>query len=79
MFTWAKLALVATQALVMFLTWLREKQLLNQGEALAYSKLLQEEVDLVNKAEAIRKKLDDDFARDGSSVMRHDKYERSDP
>lgn len=79
MFTWARLALTATQALVMFLTWLREKQLISQGEALAYSKLLQEEVELVHKSEEIRKKLADDFARDGSSVMHHDKYERSDP
>lgn len=79
MFTWAKLALTATQVLLMFLTWLRENKLISQGEANAYSKLLQEEVDLVDKANEIRKKLDDDFARDGSSVMRHDKYERSDP
>lgn len=79
MITWAKLALTATQVLLLFLTWLKENKLISQGEANAYAKLLQEEVDLVTKANEIRKKLDDDFARDGSSIMHHDKYERSDP
>ena len=79
MITWAKLALTATQVLLLFLTWLKENKLISQGEANAYAKLLQEEVDLVTKANEIRKKLDDDFARDGSNIMHHDRYERSDP
>jgi len=74
--TWAKLALTAVQLVSLFLTWLREKQLIKQGEANVIADILKQQVELIKEADEVRKRLDDDFKRDSSSVLRHDKYER---
>ncbi len=76
MITWAKLALTAVQLVSLFLTWLREKQLIKQGEANVIADILKQQVELIKEADEVRKRLDDDFKRDSSSVLRHDKYER---
>lgn len=77
MITWAKLALVLAQLLSQLMTWLREKKLIEQGEAKVIADILAQEVEAINSANKVRKQLDDDFARDASSVLRHDKYERT--
>lgn len=76
MITWAKLALTAVQLVSLFLTWLREKQLIKQGEANVIADILKQQVELIKEADEVRKRLDDDFKRDSASVLRHDKYER---
>lgn len=76
MITWAKLALTAVQLVSLFLTWLREKQLIKQGEANVIADILKQQVELIKEADEVRKRLDDDFKRDPASVLRHDKYER---
>lgn len=77
MITWAKLALVLAQLLSQLMTWLREKKLIEQGEAKVIADILAQEVEAINSANEVRKQLDDDFTRDASSVLRHDKYERT--
>lgn len=77
MITWAKLALVLAQLLSQLMTWLREKKLIEQGEAKVIADILAQEVEAINSANEVRKQLDDDFTRDTSSVLRHDKYERT--
>jgi hypothetical protein len=77
MITWAKLALTAVQLVSLFLTWIREKQLIKQGEANAIADILQQQIVAIQKADEIRKRLDDDFKRDPTSILRHDKYERT--
>jgi hypothetical protein len=76
MITWAKLALTAVQLVSLFLTWIREKQLIKQGEANVIADILHQQVVAIQKADEIRKRLDDDFKRDPASILRHDKYER---
>ena len=77
MFTWAKLALTLAQLLSFVMTWLRERQLITQGEQKAVADILLQEIQLSHTAEEIRKRLDDDFRRNSDGVMRHDKYERT--
>lgn len=77
MLTWAKLALVLAQLLSQLLTWLREKQLIEQGEAKVIADILAQQAEALSTANKVREQLDDDFARDPSSVLRHDKYERT--
>lgn len=77
MLTWARVALMLAQLLSQLMTWLREKKLIEQGEAKVIADILAQEVEAINSANKIRKQLDDDFARDGSSVLHHDKYERT--
>lgn len=76
MLTWAKLALILAQLLSQLMTWLREKKLIEQGEANVIADILKQQVELIKEADEVRKRLDDDFKRDSSSVLRHDKYER---
>ena len=76
MITWAKLALAAVQLAVYFTTYLREKNLISQGEANVIGNIYAQQAVLLGAAEEIRKRLTDDFSRDHSSIMRHDKYER---
>lgn len=77
MLTWAKVALTLAQLLGQLMTWLREKKLIEQGEAKVIADILAQEVEAINSANEARKQLDDDFTRDASSVLRHDKYERT--
>lgn len=77
MFTWAKLALTAVQLVSLLLTWIREKKLIDQGEQNVIADILLQEVQLVHSSDEIRKRLNDDFSRDNSSILRHDKYERT--
>jgi len=58
------------------MTWLREKKLIEQGEANVIADILKQQVELIKEADEVRKRLDDDFKRDSASVLRHDKYER---
>ena len=58
------------------MTWLREKKLIEQGEANVIADILKQQVELIKEADEVRKRLDDDFKRDPASVLRHDKYER---
>lgn len=76
MLTWAKLALILAQLLSQLMTWLREKKLIEQGEANVIADILHQQVVAIQKADEIRKRLDDDFKRDPASILRHDKYER---
>lgn len=77
MLTWAKVALILAQLLSQLMTWLREKKLIEQGEANVIRDILAQEVEAIDEAKKIRKQLTDDFARDPSSIVRHDKYERT--
>lgn len=77
MLTWARVALMLAQLLSQLMTWLREKKLIEQGEAKVIADILAQEVEAINSANEVRKQLDDDFTRDTSSVLRHDKYERT--
>lgn len=77
MLTWAKLALVIAQLLSQLLTWLRENELIKQGEAKVIADILAQQAAALSEADKVRKQLDDDFTRDPSSVLRHDKYERT--
>jgi len=77
MLTWAKLALVIAQLLSQLLTWLRENELIKQGEAKVIADILAQQAAALSEADKVRKQLDDGFTRDPSSVLRHDKYERT--
>lgn len=77
MLTWAKVALILAQLLSQLMTWLREKKLIEQGEAIVIANILAQEAEAIRQANEVRKQLDDDFARDSSSILRHDKYERT--
>lgn len=65
------------QLLSQLMTWLREKKLIEQGEAIVIANILAQEAEAIKAANKVREQLDDDFARDPSSVLRHDKYERT--
>ena len=77
MLTWARVALILAQLLSQLMTWLREKKLIEQGEAKVIADILAQEAEAINSANKVRKQLDDDFTRDDSSILRHDKYERT--
>ena len=77
MLTWARVALILAQLLSQLMTWLREKKLIEQGEAIVIADILAQEAEAIRQANEIRKQLDDDFVRDSTSVLRHDKYERT--
>ena len=77
MLTWAKVALILAQLLSQLMTWLREKKLIEQGEAIVIANILAQEAEAIRQANEVRKQLDDDFARDNASILRHDKYERT--
>lgn len=79
MFTWAKLALTLAQLFSMFMTWLRERQLINQGEELAVAAVLKDQAEAIELAQKTRRETADALARDDTSIMRHDKYERRGP
>lgn len=55
--TWLKLFSLLLSGVQLFASYLREKQLLNAGEAIALTKSLEENSELVAKAIAARKSI----------------------
>ena len=77
MLTWAKLALTLAQLLSMLMTWLRERQLISQGEELAIAAVLKDQAEAIALAQEVRRKTHDDLVRSDADIMHHDKYERT--